>query len=118
MGIKSKYNLNCRDCFTLGMACYHHRSTDLDKFVVDGVHISYWMDLMAKWLATKNDHDFKYLCKLLVGARFEKMILEDKIHDQQLIDAGLKAKSNTEQELAAWKTLALAMSRLILENVK
>jgi len=110
-----KYNLNCRNCFKLGMACYHHRSTNLEKFVVDGVHISYWVDMMAKWLATKdNEADFRYTCRLLTGARFEEMTLAEN----QLRLGGLRAKPDLEQDRDTWKGLALAMSKLILENVK
>jgi hypothetical protein len=70
--------------------------------------------MMAKWLMTKPDADFRYFCRLLTGARFEEMTLAEN----QLRLGGLRAKPDLEQDRDIWKGLAMAMSKLILDNVK
>ena len=63
---------NCKDCYEHGL-CPRHRT----EFVTDGIHVSFWLDDMARWLMTKNDADFNRLCRELTGARFESIILRN-----------------------------------------
>lgn len=51
-------------------------------------------------------------------AKIEKDVSDRKEFEKQCKDAGLLAHSAEEQELEMWKTLALAMSKLVLEHEK
>lgn len=84
--------------------------------LIDGVpyHLTRWSEPSKK----------EEKCNCISCHRFPQWVQDTiavnikKVLDDRLKDAGLMAHSKEEQELAQWKGLALAMSKLILENVK
>jgi hypothetical protein len=76
------------------------------------------------WLEIANSHQKKEPCNCIVCHRLPQWVQDSVAKnmisylDKQCKDAGLLAHSAEEQELEMWKTLALAMSKLVLEYEK
>ena len=95
---------DCKDCYDSGLLCRRHQLEQMKKFVRDGYHVSYWLDLMAEWIATKSDDEFRYYCRLLTGARYMQMVHSE----QPPMSVASSAQGRKERLKAAYEQLDTA----------